>query len=82
MLGLLVYAAALAYGRMSKSFGPLPWVVLAVVALVTTAITAAMTSVGDARVLLAMLIQFLLLAVLYAAGAFAGRWLDRDKYSD
>jgi hypothetical protein len=79
MLGLAVYAAVLAYGRVSKTFAPIHWVALAVIALVTTAITAQMMGIGDERVLLGMLLQFLLLGLLYTAGVFAGRWLDRDK---
>jgi hypothetical protein len=83
MLGLVVYAAMLAYGRISKSFGPIPWLIAAALALATTMMSANMLNIAfDTRLILPVLLQFAILAVLYAAGAGVGRYLDRNKNLD
>ncbi len=80
MLGIAVYVATLAYGRVSKSFGWQGWVILLVVAFITTLLSAAMVNIVDSnQIAVATLLQFAVLAVLYCLGVGLGRWLDRNK---
>ncbi|MBO9712043.1 hypothetical protein [Sphingomonas sp.] len=83
MIGLAVYAGMLAYGRVAKSFGPLHWLVVAVIAIATTVLSAMMLNVeSNGQVFLGTLLQFAILAAIYAAGVLGGRWLDRHKQVD
>ncbi|MBA14738.1 MAG: hypothetical protein CMN73_00065 [Sphingomonas sp.] len=80
MLGIAVYAAILAYGRVSRSFGWQNWVILLVVAFVTTLLSAGMMNITDSnQIAVVTLLQFAILAVLYCLGVGLGRWLDRNK---
>ena len=81
MLGIAVYAGVIAYGRVSKSFGAMPWIILLALAVATSTLSLAImgTPLGVAPIALTSAIEFAILAVLYVLGVLLGRWLDRDK---
>jgi hypothetical protein len=80
MLTLLVWAFILAYGRMTRQIGPLPFVVLAGIAAVVTYLSASMYA--DYPWWLQYSINLVAFVLAFFLGNLAGRWLDRDKYDD
>jgi hypothetical protein len=80
MLSLAVWAFVLAYGRMTRKIGPLPFIVLAGVAAVVTYLSASLYP--DYSWALQFAINLTAFALAFFLGNLAGRWLDRDKYDD
>ena len=80
MLTLVMWAFILAYGRMTRQIGPLPFVVLAGIAAVVTYISASQYP-GYAWGL-QFAINLVAFVLAFFIGNLAGRWLDRDKYDD
>ncbi len=69
MLGIAVYIAILAYGRVSKSFGWQNWIILLVGAFVSILVSAAMFNIADSnQIAIVTLFQFVIFAVLYGLG--------------
>lgn len=83
MIGIAILIGVFAYGRVSKSFGPLAWIVVLIVGVASSLIAAAMLGVlDDPRVVPATALQIAIVGVAYILGAILGRWLDRDKERD
>lgn len=83
MIGIAAYVGAFAFGRMAKGFTKRAWLLIFAVAVATTLLSALITpKPGYVIILVEAVLQFLLLALLFALGIGLGRWLDRNKNVD
>jgi hypothetical protein len=85
MLGIAVYIAVFAYGRVKKEFSYSTCIILLVVAIVDVlwsflfARTFLEWTAAIETLILAVLFEILVLVALFALGMGLGRWLDRRK---
>jgi uncharacterized membrane protein len=78
MLMIAALAALFAYGRMTPSWGPKPFVVLAIVVAVLGVINY-LQGFAMTAVLVGAGVNFVVSLAIFAAGHALGRRLDRDK---
>lgn len=80
MLGLVLYAFVVAYGRMVRGNLWIHYGGVGVIAILVTVLTADLWPGYDHG--LQLVVNFAILGLLFTAGHLAGRWLDRDKEFD